>query len=496
MNATAAYASPPSVTKSRVLTAMSTTLRSGHPLLVIGATRPLQFPETQRYSKWSVLFEDPVRIDEIHIESCDAARPFEDGVELFTGLDDLRLFAEGGKSSVKFKLPRTRARNVVRALTLGFLESQAVCLKSVSFYTDGKVTELIVPEVVAAKGPVELGDGRIDFSHPRSESSRGPVQLSWDRNLIIEGVRVWNGNQAAGDQYLESPRGRLLKISVLDENGKEVRGGQSWNLEDRRGFQKFDWPQATTSRGLKLEVPESFPPLTNVAVVSSNKMTKHGLSELHLLAGGTIWVPGVMEASAEGEFLSIAARQRMEELKSKGFEEILDRELRSDSLGAGKAGKNQDIWKFRFRSDGTVAAKVFTDRARTPKAWTLLGTWEVATPSDSSAETKSSKTAKRGKGLLSKLRESSDPLIGIGLRVVGVRYATAEFADSLTCGNQCFSSTGERGPASTRELPVNEYLEIQLGESKNQFFLRNRSNVESRTLDFSDLKLRKHTAID
>ena len=493
--------STPVVRQKRILTAMSTTLSSGHPLLVVAGTRPtqsLQFLESQRYSKWSVLFETPVRIDEVRVETCDPKRGFEDGVELFLGLDDTRLFVEGGRSAIKFALPKSRGRNLVRALSLGFLESQGLCLKSIAFFTDGKPTDLVVPEVLNAKGWTELGDGRIDFDGLASSQAQR-LEFKWEHNLIVDGLRIWNGNQASGDRYLEAPRARTLEVAVLDEKGKERGDKQKWTLEDRRGFQKFEWPQPATARGLRMEVRETFPQMGSLV------STKKSLSEVQLLAGGAVWVPGAMGVSVEGEETSLAARRRIEDFKSRGFEEILDRELRTETVRGRAASKNTEIWQFRFRTDGTVAAKVFTDRARTAKTWTFLGTWNLVSADEfpvaalsvgPTPEATPAKSNKRRKSLLTKYRESAAPLVGVGVRVVGVRYATPEFADSLPCGNQCFSSNVERGPASARELPVNDYLEIQQAESKNQFYLRNRSLKEARTLDFTDLKLRLHTVLD
>lgn len=493
--------SVPVSVQNRILTAMSTTLSSGHPLLVVAGTRQtqaLKFFESQRYSKWSVLFEAPVRIDEVRVETCDPKRGFDDGVELFLGLDDTRLFVDGGRSTITFTLPKSRNRNLVRALTLGFLESQGVCLKSVSFFTDGKPTDLIVPEVLNARGWTELGDGRIDFDGPTLPHGQR-TELKWDHNLIVDGLRVWNGNQASGDRYLEAPRARTLEVAVLDEKGKERGEKQKWSLEDRRGFQRLEWVQPETARGLRLDVREIFPK------IGSLNGTKKSLSEVQLLAGGTVWVPGIRDTSAAGEVANPMALRRLEDFKARGFDEILDRELRTETVQGRKSSKNSEIWQFRFRTDGTVAAKVFTDRARTAKTWTFLGTWDLVTAEEfpvpalsvgPTREATPSKPNKRRKSLLTKYRESAAPLVGVGVRVVGVRYATPEFADSLPCGNQCFSSNTERGPATARELPVNEYLEIQQAESKNQFYLRNRSLKEDRTLDFNDLKLRLHTVLD
>lgn len=453
----------------RVLTAISTPLVEGHPILILQSDQReelrtvMRFDPGSRYSKWSVVFEDNVRIDEIEVTSCPDTKGFEDGVELFLNFDEKRYFVDGGRKKVKF-LPRSE----VRVLTLSFLETEGLCLQSIVFKTDGKTTSLFVPEAVIANGDWRLGNGRIGtFSPPlKLKGKKSDVwELAWERDLIVEGMRIWNGNQHLGEGFLDSARVRELVIKANPGIKSLPSETERVSLDDRRGFQKIEFKKALPLRSLELAAVEKY---------DGSVFQDPVLGEVQLLAGGLAWVPWVA-----GELQSTDGREpNLQTIRTAGFQDILDRELRIE-------GKTE-VWKFRFRSDGTVAAQVFTDRARTARKWTFLGSWSpTAVPSDATPPAKQS-------GMFARVQAKATPVLGLGLRVVGVRFSSADFADSVPCGNQCFSSSDGRGPSTIRELPVNEILEIQR-ESKTFFYLRNRTPTEERTLDFSDLKLRVHS---
>lgn len=460
---------PSSALPGRVLTAISTPLAEGHPILVLQSSSReeiktgIRFDVGQRYSKWSVVFEDKVRVDEIEITSCPDTKGFEDGVELFVNFDEKRFFVDGGRMKVRFQ-PRTE----FRIMTLSFLETEGLCLQSIALRTGGVATSLFVPEVVKASGDWRLGNGRIGTSSPPmklgGKKSDG-WQLSWERDLIVEGLRIWNGNQHLGEGFLETARVRELVIKanagIKSLPSETVRV----NLDDRRGYQKIDFKKPLPLRSLELATVETY---------EGSAFKEPVLGEVQLLGGGIAWVPWV-----QGDLKSTDGLEpNMKAIRASGLQDVLDRELRIE-------GKTE-VWKFRFRSDGTVAAQVFTDRARTARRWTFLGSWTPAiVPSEPSGGTKQS-------GMFARVQAKSTPPQGFGLRVVGVRFSSADFADSVPCGNQCISSNDGRGPSTIRELPVNEILEIQR-ESKTFFYLRNRTPVEDRTLDFSDLKLRVHS---
>ncbi len=460
---------PSALLPGRVMTAMSTPLSEGHPLLVLQSDQReeirtgIRFEAGQRYSKWSVVFEDKVRIDEIEITSCPKTKGFEDGVELFLNFDEKRLFADGGRMKVKFQ-----PRNEFRVLTLSFLETEGLCLESIVFNTGGKLTSLFIPETVIAKGDWRLGDGRIGtFSPPLklNGSKSDTWDLSWERDLIVEGLRIWNGSQHLGEGFLDSARVRELVIKTNAGIKSLPSETLRVNLDDRRGFQKIDFKKPLPLRSLSLSTVEKY---------DGGKSQDPILGEVQLLGGGLAWIPWVPGdlRSTDGLEPNLLA------IRSAGFQDILDRELRIE-------GKTE-VWKFRFRSDGTVAAQVFTDRARTARRWTFIGSW---TPTMIPVE---ARPPEKQDGIFTRVQAKATPTPGFGLRVVGVRFASADFADSVPCGNQCFSSIDGRGPSSIRELPVNEILEIQR-DSKTFFYLRNRTASEERTLDFSDLKLRVHS---
>ncbi|MDZ4083806.1 MAG: hypothetical protein U1E10_12765, partial [Bdellovibrionales bacterium] len=449
--------------------AISTPLADGHPMLVLQShqreelSTRMRFEPGQRYSKWSVVFEDKVRIDEVEVIACPDTKGFEDGVELFVNFDEKRHFADGGRGKVKFQ-PRSDAR----VLTLSFLETEGLCVQSIALRTGGKSTSLFVPEVIRANGDWRLGNGRIGtFSPPLKVKGKksDAWELSWERDLIVDGLRIWNGNQHLGEGFLDSARVQELVIKA--NAGIKMLPSETVrvSLDDRRGFQKIEFKNPLPLRSLELTSLEKFDGGIHQEPV---------LGEVQLLAGGLAWIPWV----AGDLKLTDGQEPNLQAIRAAGFQDILDRELRID-------GKTE-VWKFRFRSDGTVAAQVFTDRARTARKWTFLGSWSPATVPQEAAS-----KPKQG-GMFARVQAKSTPAQSFGLRVVGVRFSSADFADSVPCGNQCFSSTDGRGPSTIRELPVNEILEIQR-ESKTFFYLRNRTAAEERTLDFSDLKLRVHS---
>ncbi len=466
--------SVPSV-PGRVLTAMSTPLVEGHPMLILQSSQReeintnMKFDSGQRYSKWSVIFEEKVKIDELEVRTCPETKGFEDGVELFLNFDEKRFYSDGGRSTVRFQ-PKTEAR----LLTLGFLESEGLCLQSILMKTSGQPTSLYVPETIEAHGDWRLGDGRLGTHFPplRLKGKKPDTwSLSWERDLIVEGLRIWNGNQHLGEGFLDSARVR--EIAIKSNSGIKTHSSETWrvNLEDRRGYQKVDFKNPIPLRSLDLTAVEKF---------EGEVLQDPIIGEVQLLAGGLAWVPRVPNEGTVADTLE----PNLQALRSAGLYEILDREMRIE-------GKTE-VWKFRFRSDGTVAAQVFTDRARTARKWTFLGSWTPAKlPSEMNPEMKS-ESKQTAKGIFAKLQAKAPPIQSFGIRVVGVRYSSANFADSIPCGNQCFSSNDGRGPSAIRELPVNDILEIQR-ESKNYFYLRNRTPAEERTLDFSDLKLRFHS---
>jgi hypothetical protein len=453
----------------RVLTAISTPLAEGHPMLILHSDQReelktgMRFDPGQRYSKWSVVFEDEVRIDEIEVTSCPDTKGFEDGVELFLNFDEKRYFVDGGRRKVIF-----HPRSEVRVLTLSFLETEGLCLQSIAFKTDGKTTSLFVPETVTANGDWRLGNGRIGtFAPPLKIKGKksDTWELVWERDLIVEGLRIWNGNQHLGEGFLDSARVRELVIKANQGIKSLPSETVRINLDDRRGFQKIDFKKALPLRSIELAAVEKY---------DGSIIQEPVLGEVQLLAGGLAWVPWVPGESKATDGLE----PNLQTLRTAGFQDILDRELRIE-------GKSE-VWKFRFRSDGTVAAQVFTDRARTARKWTFMGSWSpTVVPVDPTSQVKRS-------GIFARVQAKATPTQGLGLRVVGVRFSSADFADSAPCGNQCFSSSDGRGPSTIRELPVNEILEIQR-ETKTFFYLRNRTPADERTLDFSDLKLRVHS---
>lgn len=424
----------------RVLTAYSTPLKSGHAISFLHGEK-IRFAGDQAYSKWGVLFEKSLALKELEIKSCDG-KNFEDGVELFIDHQRARLFADGGRSVVRFKWA-----GKANALTLNFLESRGVCIQDLKIKAD---TDWIAPRVLPVEGVgvAHLGDGRLSGGDwfPLAKS----VTMKWEKPLIVEGLRLWNGDQTTGGGFTNTARVRDLEI-------KTGAAGSTFTLEDMRSEQSISLQQSGLTTTLSLVARSAYPGVEQKTPV---------LSELQLLAGGEAWIPFDQKASAKSD------QERMATISERGWIDIFDRELvKDDSDSSG------EIWRFRFRSDGTFFARIFSDRARVARSWSVLGRWELL--ADSTVLTGSI----RGKRALV-------------MRLSGSRFVGAENWDSLPCGSTCFKDGDSRGPASRvvnpanpNELPISEIIEIQRGQ-KSQMYIRSRERSEKPGLDFGDLKVR------
>ena len=434
MAAAASTVVPESV---RVLTAFSTPLKSGHAISFLHGEK-LRFADDQAYSKWGVLFEKSLAVKEVEIKSCDG-KNFEDGVELFIDHQRARLFADGGRSVVRFKWA-----GKANALTLHFLESRGVCIQDLKIKAD---TDWIAPRVLAAEGAgaAGLGDGRLTGGDLLPLAK--PVTLKWEKPLIVEGMRLWNGDQTTGGGFTNSARVRELEV-------KTGAVGSTFTLEDLRSEQSLSLPQSGLTTTLSLVARSAYPGVGQKIPV---------LAELQLLAGGEAWLPFDQKASAKAD------QDRMAPVNERGWIDIFDRELVKDD-----ADNSSEIWRFRFRSDGTFFARIFADRARVARSWSVLGRWELVADSAAGAG------AVRGKRALV-------------MRLSGSRFVGAENWDSLPCGSTCFKDADSRGPASRvinpNEMPISEIIEIQRG-AKAQLYIRSRDRDEKPGLDFSDLKVR------
>jgi len=451
------------VSLARALTAMSTSLKSGHPILFLNgeagragrapdllATR-LQFPVDQKYSKWSVVFNKPLEIDSVEVETCKGTKPFADGVELFLDFNVRRYFSDGGGRLVKFKVKRAAT-----ALTLNFLESQGLCLETIRLATKN---EWLRPRALPAIGDLVVADGSYgtfdrrvpDGKKTKWEGARkaGVWKLEWESPLIVDGLRIWNGNQYPGAAFGDSDKVRELDVIV--DGGDPMR----FALEDVRGFQnlKIEPPRAIRKIELRSVSVFSNPATGNQETLKSEPV----LSEVQILAGGEVWFPvvPVVASEADVESESVSAKQA----RAHGYGDIVDRELRTED--------QKNIWKFRFRSDGTFYARIFVDKVRVARSWSSTGTWRI----------------------LEVVRKSEKgEVTGLVLLLTGSKTATAHAEDSLSCAEEC-------GTAQSAAFLVEETVEIQR-QGTAAFFLRNRTSEEDRSIEFSDLKLRRHSLYD
>lgn len=429
---------------AEVETIIATPLKRGNPYSPFVAER-IQFADGQRYSKWSVVFREARIVESVAVSVCGDGKTadenkFVDGVELFLDFDRQRFFIDGGKRTIEFKVNAS-----ARALTLLFNENTGLCLSRIQLGVRGGVRP---PTVLAATvdGDSRIIDGAL-AGGGRLDDAATPASTRIDflkTDLTVHGLRLWNGNQGPGNVFTSGGRAREIEIKI---DGQLVKKAV---LEDRRYDQVVEFSPTSLKRDLAVTVVSGYPGTVSTAPV---------IGELRLLGKDGVIAPvdrGVLKVASD---VSGAAAEQLER--------ILDHELRVDEKG--------DVWRFRFRSDGTFFARVFLDRVRSAREWSVLGHW---TPVVSAPKTKAS-----GARFLK-------------LRLVGMQLAGPMLADSLPCAILCFDEQTGRTPASRgtdeRQKPVDDVVEVQ-PDGPSHFFIRNRTIGNQRTLPFRDLKVRIHS---
>lgn len=193
--------------------------------------------------------------------------------------------------------------------------------------------------------------------------------------------------------------------------------------------QTFEVATSTGVQELKLEKPVS--PKKVVL-----KMKTGSLGELHFASGDEEVVPMV----------SVQDDSVLRAVASLGLSSVLDRELlaRLDE---------KDAWIFRFRSDGTFFIRGYGDSISEARAFSVLGSFRVV------------KTTKKG----------------AQLQLTGIRVPTATAWDGVLCPFECGETIGKRDQA------VNDLIEIE-DVKAGAVMIRNRTDLEKRTIPFSDLK--------
>ena len=146
--------------------------------------------------------------------------------------------------------------------------------------------------------------------------------------------------------------------------------------------------------------------------------------------------------------------KRRQEFATAGLEAVIDQELTPNSSEDGK-------WIFRFRGDGTFFIFGRSDDMQSNGRFSAIGEFDIK-----------SATKSRVRLLLS-----------------GNRFGTAEPWDGWHCPSPCRSSgaRGGREPAQIRK--VSDTVEIEKLASGG-FMIRNRVKPRSRSLHFSDLRVR------
>lgn len=403
----------------------------------------IQFPKEQRHSKVIYLFDRGVQLKRIQIESCGA--DFSDAAEVW--LDHLRRteLLEGGRSQLTWRLENSGEK--VQSISLAFRESSGVCLKKIELLTD---PPLQMPKWVRVNSDstVSWADGV-----PMAEGpDRGKLNLT--EEVEFDGLRIWLGDQLPLEAWPSSGRPHDVEVQIPG-----LSRGLILPLRDTRFAQDFRFADLVTgdspwANGVKTrQISFSLRGVHSGTSEQPLARDRARISEVQLLRRA-IATPIVLRGA------QVPEQEEVKAWRAVDFAKVLDRELKSDEREEYEAS-----WVFRFRSDGTY----FAGNA----AWSSQGRWRVLG------------------------RPSSD---GLKLELKGGKWRTPRPSDSVPCASRCHGMEEQRSIASQMrtqagEISVSEVVELQKF-NRSRWILRNRQPVSSRSLDFSDVRLRVNSLLD
>ncbi|HVK60592.1 MAG TPA: hypothetical protein VM432_03535 [Bdellovibrionales bacterium] len=275
------------------------------------------------------------------------------------------------------------------------------------------------------------------------------------KSLILTSI-IFSAGLSSPDAILKSepikvrPGAEFVKLSlVFNKNEKISRiSVDSCDRPFNDGIDFFFYPGFRSSyaeagkKTLGVVVPRPNDPVRTVAIMFGN-------NEDLCLNSIKVW-------NGAGELLSLslangakASAASIEPSSTEVLRSVIDREYTNK--------EKTELWRYRFRSDGTFFVRGFADEMNDSREFSALGTYKIVSSSKKKAK----------------------------FELEGMRYSTPQPWDGLVCTKEC-------GMQEIPGTPVKESVEIEHA-SGGALFVRNRNDRSSRTLPFSDLKIRAST---
>ncbi len=295
------------------------------PLETILTSTPTQFPSPLRNFKLSVVFNRPLQVSQVHLESC--VKDWSDGIQIFTSPGLGRIFIEGGKKSFDAKLD---SRFSIESVAIVFAHDSEICLKNLKFL-DAKAQPiaLSVTSLLEAKVNSEKAETIFD-SHPETLLAvEDPIVVTFREPQTFDRAVAWTGGSTL---YAHS-------LKLISENG----WAETIPLRQSSSDQEVIFKKPFTGKQLTIEAPDAgF--IGELRFANGTKVASIRYSQLNAYS----------------------------ELKKKFEEASLNRTLDFDWVTS-----EEDNWTFLFRPDGTFFIRGYNDNSKQAKRYAAVGGYTV-----------------------------------------------------------------------------------------------------------------------
>ncbi len=279
---------------------------------------------TAKNVKLSVVFNKPIDLKRVQIESC--ATEWSDGIEIFTSPGQGRSFSEGGRKLLDLKLTSTSA---VESIAFVFGRSRNLCLKNLRFFgTNDVAYNLESPSTLAVKITGSHTDRLFD-SHPETQVAlEDPFTIKFSDAVKFDRAVVWTGG------------------SGLFAHSLKLQGDGGWSetlpLRNSASGQEIIFKKPFSGQSMSVQAPDA-----------------GEIGELRFALATKVQSLRPDAPMMENETIR-------KKFAAAGFESLLDSKWST---------LDEDKWIFLFRSDGTFFIRGFNDDLKQARDYSAVGSY-------------------------------------------------------------------------------------------------------------------------
>jgi len=315
------------------------------------------------YVKLHIYLDEPIVLRGIEVESCNG--PFREKPAAYVNFDQIYLPLKGETETVSNEIDNFETRSPARSVTINFGRSNNLCIRWVRLLDKNNLPYAVrVPDTVDATvaatttlSPVQSYDimNLFDSRMENGWSSKGRVsgdeiKFKFASTKKVTKIRLWNGYQRSDQHCFQNSRVKTFEITG-DGNYKATV-----SVRDIMGYQDLKLPKPFSGKHLTLKIANGYPGKSYRDLV---------ISELRFFDGSNWFMPDPLAR------LKQIAKSNQSRFKKAGFQELLDKTIRSE---AGSSGLT-----FRLRSDGSffLEGSSLNYSEGTETSYYALGNYEI-----------------------------------------------------------------------------------------------------------------------